>query len=76
MKYARKCSITGRGMNRGWVFNDGEFYVKDDVLAHKHAVKLGYKDLIDSYNAKVSYWTTWENLPEEEYIYDKDGKEL
>ena len=26
MEYARTCSVTGKGMNEGWVWFDGEFY--------------------------------------------------
>ena len=35
MKYARQCSVTGEGMNAGWVFGDGVFYTKyeKDALA-------------------------------------------
>tara|TARA_R110000824_G_scaffold197179_2_gene380580 strand:+ start:1187 stop:1540 length:354 start_codon:yes stop_codon:yes gene_type:complete len=35
MKYARQCSITGEGMNEGWVWGDGAFYTKyeKDTLA-------------------------------------------
>ena len=35
MKYARQCSVTGEGMNAGWVFGDGTFYAKyeKDALA-------------------------------------------
>lgn len=25
-KFARRCDITGRGMNEGWVWGDGTFY--------------------------------------------------
>ena len=34
-RYARRCDITGKGMNEGWVWCDGAFYVKsiDDALA-------------------------------------------
>lgn len=28
MKYARKCSVTGEGMNEGWLWGDGCFYTK------------------------------------------------
>ena len=33
--YLRRCDITGEGMNAGWVFGDGSFYIKHDrdVLA-------------------------------------------
>ena len=35
MKYARQCSVTGEGMNNGWVFGCGVFYAKyeKDALA-------------------------------------------
>ena len=35
MKYARQCSVTGEGMNEGWVWGDGIFYTKyeKDTLA-------------------------------------------
>ena len=26
MKYARKCNVTGNGMNEGWCWGDGVFY--------------------------------------------------
>lgn len=34
VKFARKCSITGEGMNKGFVINHGELYIKNksDVL--------------------------------------------
>lgn len=32
MKYARECSITGEGMNQGWVGDDGCFYFKYEKM--------------------------------------------
>ena len=29
-KYARKCSLTGNGMNSGYVVREGEMYIKDE----------------------------------------------
>ena len=29
MKYARRCDVTGHGMNSGYVWEDGIFYTKD-----------------------------------------------
>ena len=29
MKYARRCDVTGHGMNSGYVWEDGVFYTKD-----------------------------------------------
>jgi len=33
-KWARCCSVTGKGMNNGWIWGDGDFYVKnqDDAM--------------------------------------------
>lgn len=33
-KWARRCDVTGEGMNNGWVWGDGDFYVKnqDDAM--------------------------------------------
>ena len=29
-RYARKCNLTGNGMNAGYVVNEGEMYIKDE----------------------------------------------
>lgn len=33
-KWARRCDVTGKGMNNGWIWGDGDFYVKnqDDAM--------------------------------------------
>ena len=43
MKYARKCSITGEGMNEGWLQGDGEQYFKyeKDVISWLREVEFG-----------------------------------
>jgi hypothetical protein len=28
VEYARTCNVTGKGMNMGWYFNDGDYYCK------------------------------------------------
>ena len=32
MKYARTCSVTGKGMNEGWVWGNGEFYTSTQEI--------------------------------------------
>ena len=32
IKYARKCDVTGKGMNEGWVWGDGVFYTSTKEL--------------------------------------------
>jgi hypothetical protein len=27
-KFARKCDVTGRGINEGWVWGDGEYFAE------------------------------------------------
>lgn len=36
MKYARKCDVSGKGMNEGYCINDGQMYIKEesDMIAH------------------------------------------
>lgn len=35
-KYAQKCDVTGKGMNKGYVWGDGSFYcIDDDKIALK-----------------------------------------
>ena len=40
-KYARKCDITGNGMNYGYVIDEGEMYIKDEenLIAHLRKVE-------------------------------------
>jgi hypothetical protein len=58
MKYARKCSISGEGMNEGWLQGDGEQYFKyeKDVIAWLREVEFD-----------VLYWTVWEDESEHQY---------
>ncbi len=39
IKYARKCDITGKGMNNGWVWGDGVFYTSTEELTLKECRK-------------------------------------
>ena len=36
IKYARKCDVSGKGMNEGYCINDGQMYIKEesDMIAH------------------------------------------
>lgn len=45
-KYARKCDVTGKGMNEGWCWGDGAFYT-----ATKEATAFELrKDIAEGYN--------------------------
>lgn len=81
-QYARKCSVTGKGMNEGYVFNDGEmyFYNEKDLIQFLRD-RDDNKDLSDdfllneAYNQDEYYYTEWNEVDEDEW-YDADGNEF
>ena len=74
-KYARKCSITGKGMNVGYCIGDGEMYIKDEAELIKYLkYNTGYKNLTEAFEDGYYYYTEWEDDPEE--WYDKDGNKF
>ena len=67
MKYARKCDITGEGMNDGYVVGDGEMHIKyeKDLIALIRSRGGMYflsneYILAESYQLGEYYWTEWE----------------
>ena len=69
MKYARKCSITGEGMNDGYVVGDGEMHVKyeKDLIALIRSWGVDENNelsddfvLNESWQHEEWYWTQWE----------------
>lgn len=66
MKYARQCSVTGEGMNEGWVGNDGEVYFKYANDALQWCIDRGYRDIDDAYADDVIYWTDWTEWEEDD----------
>ncbi len=74
VKFARFCNATNQGMDAGFVFNDGLYYCSTEEAALAYAKSLGYKDLQESYDDDVSYYTHWD-ADDEEYWYEcRDGK--
>ena len=76
-KFARKCSITGKGMNQGWCIGEGQMYVKgeSDMLQHI-AEKTEYDTLQQAYDDEYCYYTEWNVEHDmETTFYDEDGKE-
>ena len=71
-KFARKCSVTNKGMNEGFCVFDGETYLKDEYRAITYAKALGYDTLDEAYEDSVYYWTTWD-IEEGEDCYDENG---
>ena len=62
--FARKCDITGVGMNTGFCIQDGLMYIKnlDDLNNHIKNV-TDYKTTSDAYNNDYYYYTSWEDDP-------------
>ena len=73
-RYARKCSVTGRGMNEGYVFGNGEKYAIDKDSALIVAEQYGYDNLDDAYEDGLYYYTEWEEI-DDDSCYDVDGVE-
>lgn len=73
-KYARRCSITGEGMNEGWVFGDGEEYAKYEQDAVNLLKEYWYESLEDAYKNNAVYWTSWED--EDDYQYQMINGQL
>ncbi len=75
-KFARVCDISGKGMNEGYCFNDGETYCATETEAKQYVESLGLnweqeKETVDSED-EWFYWTEWEDELNDEW-YDADG---
>lgn len=66
--YARIDSATGKGMNEGWLFGDGEAYFREDRDALEYALDMGYESLEDAVDDDAGYYTEWEDVDEYQYI--------
>jgi hypothetical protein len=73
-KFARKDSVTGKGMNDGYCFGDGDFYCVSGLDALQKCEELGYKTMEEAFEDEAYYWTTWE-AEEEETYFDENGYE-
>jgi|13_taG_2_1085334.scaffolds.fasta_scaffold02709_16 hypothetical protein len=75
IKYARKCDITGKGMNEGYCIQDGLMYVKNDFDMLQHIVdETDYDSIEDAYEDDYYYFTDWfDTIDEEEEWYTEDG---
>ena len=81
MKYGRQCSITGEGMNEGYLVND-DTCVKYEADLIKLIRSWGadeYNELSDefilneAYDNEEYFWTAWED--ESDYQYEEvNGK--
>jgi len=72
-KFARKCDVTGRGMNEGYCIMDGGMYIQSEVDMLKHLEEhTAYESLQEAFEDEYCYWTEWSDLDEDEW-YLADG---
>lgn len=78
MKYARRCDATGKGINEGFCFGDGERYFANESDAKEHAITIGYESLDEAYEDDAYYWTTWDEseIEEQGFYYTLEGEEI
>lgn len=83
-KFARKCDITGEGMDEGWFINGMYFKYIKDANAHaktipneEHPERGNYKSFnelhesLDEEETDFCYWTQWEMPRDAQYIVKK-----
>jgi hypothetical protein len=77
-KFARKCDVTGRGMNKGFVIGNGEMYIKDDSDMLAHVIEQGYSSMDEAYDDEYYYYTEWNDKDDYEWVEveEKIGNEI
>jgi len=65
-KYARKCSITGEGMNEGWYAEGCGMYFANEEDALQWCIENDYKDIQEAYDDGSIYWTDWYDEEEDD----------
>lgn len=74
-KFARKCDITGVGMNEGYCFGEGEMYAATEETALKIAKDhYGYDTLEEAYADDAYYWTEWDDESDYQYMQTESGE--
>ena len=71
IRYARKCSECGRGMNEGYVIGGGCEHYCSNYCLHKHVTHEEFLELYDDGEGD-SYYTEWEDQNDWD---DDDGEE-
>lgn len=65
MAYIRRCSVCGKFMVDGYVFDNGREYYCDDECRDKEMTEQEWYDLCDE--SDDSYWTEWFDEDDTEY---------
>ena len=84
-RFARKCSISGVGMNQGWIWFSDLFYTSsEDITLNELIERDWYPDneigeyLELAYNDNEIHFTEWEDddIIEQGFYYTSDGKKI
>ena len=77
--FARRCSITGKGMSEGWVLPEQSVYISEEsdcINWLKDNWKMTIDEAFEFSEEKggdLFYWTAWEDPSDFQYI-EIDGK--
>ena len=90
-KFARRCDITGRGVNEGYVFGDGELFFAEREDLIRHLNKLDWEDangnrskdidednvdeLLEFFYNEDMYYYTEYDEVDEDEYFDAEGNE-
>lgn len=67
--WARKCSVTGKGMNSGYCIGDGQMYVKGHFAMLQHITdETEYADMDEAWDDDYYYHTEWEEVDDHQYV--------
>lgn len=73
--WARKCDVTGEGMNEGWYAEGCGMYFANEEDALQWCIENDYKDLKEAYADGSIYWTSWHDDDEDWlYVQTPDGE--
>ena len=81
-KFARVCSVTGKGFNEGYCWGDGSFYTINEEVTIKELRKdfPEQSELTDDElltwaveEEDILYWSEWYDEDDDDEYYDEDG---
>ena len=66
--YARRCDVTGQGMNTGFCIRDGAMYIKSEKHLSEHITnETDYASVEDAYEDDYYYYTEWQDFYDHQF---------
>jgi len=72
--YARRCDLSGKGINQGYVWRLGGHVTALGEPSEARALKLGYKCLKDAENDGAATFKAWTNAADIQYLETVTGQ--